>query len=71
MLKQVEIDIEKFHFNTAISEMMIFINDVYKQKIFNIEMMHNFAIVLSCFAPHLAEEINEYMQYNSSICLME
>ena len=71
MLKQVEIDIEKFHFNTAISEMMIFINDVYKQKIFNIEMMHNFAIVLSCFAPHLAEEINEYMQYNSSICLMQ
>ncbi len=71
MLKQVEIDIEKFYFNTAISEMMIFINDVYKQKIFNIEMMHNFAIVLSCFAPHLAEEINEYMQYNSSICLMQ
>ena len=71
MLKQVEIDIEKFHFNTAISEMMIFINDVYKQKIFNIEMMHNFAIVLSCFAPHLAEEINEYMQYDSSICLMQ
>ena len=71
MLKQVEIDIEKFHFNTAISEMMIFINDVYKQKTFNMEMMHNFTIVLSCFAPHLAEEINEYMQYNSSICLMK
>lgn len=71
MVKQVEQDIEKFHFNTAISEMMIFINEVYKQKQFNPEIMHNFAIILSCFAPHLAEEINTHMNYDTSICLMQ
>ena len=71
MLKKVEEDINNFHFNTAISQMMIFINAVYKVKEFNLEIMHNFAIILSCFAPHLAEQINEHLGYKDSICLMQ
>lgn len=69
MIKKVEEDINNFHFNTAISQMMIFINSVYKTKEFNKELMLNFAIILSCFAPHLAEEINESFGNTNSICL--
>lgn len=71
MIKKVGDDIENFHFNTAISEMMIFINLVYKINEFNLDIMHKFAIILSCFAPHLAEEINEHLGFNTSICLMK
>ena len=71
MVKKVGEDIENFHFNTAISEMMIFINLVYKINEFNLDIMHKFAIILSCFAPYLAEEINEHLGFNTSICLMK
>ena len=71
MIKNVTENIEKFHFNTAISEMMIFINLVYKVNEFNNEIMHQFAIMLSCFAPFLAEEINELLGFKTSIALMQ
>lgn len=71
MVKKVGDDIENFHFNTAISEMMIFINLVYKINEFNLDIMHKFAIILSCFAPYLAEEINEHLGFKTSICLMK
>lgn len=71
MIKKVEEDINNFHFNTAVSQMMIFINNVYKIKEFNLEIMHNFTIILSCFAPHLAEQINEHLGYKKSVCLLE
>lgn len=65
MLKKVGEQIENYQFNTAISEMMIFINSVYKLKEFNIEIMKNFTIVLWCFAPFLGEELNQLLQPNS------
>lgn len=70
MVKSVSTNIEKFQFNLAISDMMIFINEVYKQKIFNVEIMHGFLIILSCFAPHLAEELNELQGNEPSITLL-
>lgn len=70
MVKSVGANIEKFQFNLAISDMMIFINEVYKQKVFNVEIMHNFLIILSCFAPHLAEELNELQGNKPSITLL-
>ena len=51
--------IEKYEFNMVISEMMIFINDCYKQEFLIREYMENFLIVLNCFAPFISEEINE------------
>ncbi len=65
MLKKVSEQIENYQFNTAISEMMIFINSIYKLKEFNIEIMKNFTIVLWCFAPFLGEELNQLLQPNS------
>lgn len=62
--------IEKYEFNMAVSEMMIFINDCYKQEFLVKEFMENFLVVLNCFAPFISEEINEvYLKNNQSITL--
>ena len=57
VIKGVTEDIESNKFNTAISKMMIFINSVYKEKIITKAAMVQFPILLSPFAPHMAEEI--------------
>ncbi|WP_412031991.1 leucine--tRNA ligase [Malacoplasma muris] len=57
-LKNVTQKIEDYDLNLAISEMMIFINECYKADKLDINQMHNFIKVLSCFAPFVAEEIN-------------
>jgi leucyl-tRNA synthetase len=59
-IKKVGEDIENYKFNTAIAQMMILANygrpkDEEKFK----EWKENFAIILSPFAPHLAEELWE------------
>ena len=56
-IKKVTFDIENASFNVGISEMMIFINECYKQKNIPEEYIKNFIVVLSCYAPHLAEEL--------------
>lgn len=57
-LKKINKHLENFEFNLVVSEMMIFINACYKQTQINKEMITNFLIVLSFFAPYLAEELN-------------
>lgn len=56
-VKKVTSDIETLNFNTAISQMMIFVNEVYKTGKVNRTMAQNFIKMLSCFAPHLGEEL--------------
>lgn len=56
-LKKVTEDIEHMRFNTAISAMMIFINHVYKTGKVTKDTAAKFALALSPFAPHLAEEL--------------
>ena len=56
-VKKVTKDIETLNFNTAISQMMIFVNDVYKLGKINKTMLVNFVKMLSTFAPHLGEEL--------------
>ena len=66
-VKNVTQNINENSFNVAISDMMIFINTCYNSNELNKEYMHNFLIVLSCYAPHLAEELNKMMGYKDSI----
>lgn len=66
MVKKVSDDLNHQQFNVAISEMMVFINQVYKSKQFNFDYMSNFAIMLSCYAPHLAEEIYHLINPNAT-----
>ena len=66
-IRNVSHNIEKGNLNVAISDMMVFINSCYSVEKLNKEYLHNFLIVLSCFAPHLAEELNSMLGYNDSI----
>ena len=57
-VKKVTEDIDTLNFNTAISQMMIFINECYKNQKVNRDMIINFIRILSPFTPHVCEEIN-------------
>lgn len=58
LVKKVTDDFENMRFNTAISQMMIFINDCYKANQIYRPYLVNFVRMLSCVAPHLGEELN-------------
>ncbi len=67
--KKVTEDIEAMKFNTAISAMMILVNQMAKEKNFRQDLLEKFLIVLSPFAPHLAEEIWHNLGNDSLIAL--
>ncbi len=56
-IKSVTEKIEDLRFNTAISDMMKFINFADKQKEINREDFEDFLKILSPFAPHMADEL--------------
>lgn len=58
-IKKVTEDIEGLRFNTAIAAMMEFVNAAYKWKFVPNEIFRPFLLLLSPFAPHLAEELWE------------
>ena len=66
-VKKVTSDYETLNFNTAISSMMIFINAVYKEKVFPREYALNFLKLLNPVAPHITEELWSLMGNNDTI----
>ena len=56
-IKKVEDDINNMSFNTAISQMMILVNYLDKQDKVNKKLFSDFVLLLSPFAPHIAEEL--------------
>ena len=56
-VKKVTKDYENMDFNTAISQMMIFINAVYKEEVFPKEYAEGFLKLLNPVAPHITEEL--------------
>ena len=66
-VKKVTHDIENLNLNTAISQMMIFINDAYKAETLYKEYAEGFVKMLSCYAPHLCEEMWELLGHNESL----
>jgi leucyl-tRNA synthetase len=56
-IKKVTGDLDGMRFNTAISQMMIFINEMYRRKEYSRVEMEKFVLILAPFAPHLAEEL--------------
>ena len=58
-VKKVTEDYEQLHFNTAISQMMIFVNEANKAKALPVEYVKGFVQLVAPIAPHLAEEIWE------------
>ena len=56
-IKKVTNDYETMNFNTAVSQMMIFINTVNKEDVFPIEYAEGFLKLLNPVAPHITEEL--------------
>ena len=67
MVKKVTNDFENLSFNTAISEMMIFINAVYKENNLPKEYAEGFVKLLNPIAPHITEEMWEKLGHNNTI----
>jgi leucyl-tRNA synthetase len=66
-VKKVTEDFEKLAFNTAISQMMIFVNAIYKEGKCPREYAEGFIKMLSCISPHICEEIWSIMGHNDTI----
>jgi leucyl-tRNA synthetase len=56
-IKKVTEDYEALRFNTAISQLMIFVNEAYKADALPLEAMKHFVQMLSPIAPHISEEL--------------
>ena len=70
-VKKVGEDYENLAFNTAISQMMIFINAVYKTNVFPREYAIGFLKLLNPIAPHISEELNELLGSNEILATSE
>jgi leucyl-tRNA synthetase len=57
IIKKVQSDIESFSFNTAVSAFMICVNELIDFKCNKKEILEPLTIILSPFAPHIAEEL--------------
>ncbi len=66
-VKKVTDDYEKLAFNTAISQMMIFVNEVYKVGKCPKEYAEGIIKMLSCITPHLGEEIWNILGHDDTI----
>ncbi len=66
-IKKITQDIESLSFNTAISQMMIFVNEFLNSEVKPRHAMESFVLLLSPFAPHLAEELWEKLGHKSSL----
>ncbi|MBN1795940.1 MAG: leucine--tRNA ligase [Sedimentisphaerales bacterium] len=66
-VKKVTNDIESFGFNTAISQMMICLNHLIKQKTLPKQLIEKLILILSPFAPHIAEELWHRMRHNDTL----
>jgi leucyl-tRNA synthetase len=56
-IKKVTEDLDGMRFNTAISAMMVFVNDTITWEVKPVSVLREFLILLQPFAPHLAEEL--------------
>ena len=66
-VQKVTEDIDKLGFNTAISQLMVFVNECYKQDVIPVEYATGFIKLLSPFAPHIGEEIYNVIGHEESI----
>ncbi len=66
-VKKVTDDFEKLAFNTAISQMMIFVNEVYKVGKCPKEYAEGLIKMLSCITPHMGEEIWSIFGHSDTI----
>lgn len=66
-IKKVTSDIDSTKFNTAISSIMILVNEIYKVQKLSREDYKKLILIISPFAPHIANELYEIMGYGDNI----
>ncbi len=66
-VKKVTEDYEGIRFNTAISQMMVFINDCYKADVIPTTYAEGFVKMLAPIAPHIAEELWQLLGHDSTL----
>ncbi len=66
-VKKVTDDYERLHFNTAISQLMVFVNEAYKVDDLPVEYMEGFVKMLAPIMPHLAEELWSHFHESDTI----
>ncbi|ETA73519.1 leucine--tRNA ligase [Ligilactobacillus equi] len=69
-VKKVTEDLEALHFNTAISQMMVFVNECYKTDSLPLEYMEGFVKLIAPIAPHMAEELWQILGHKDTITYM-
>ena len=66
-VKKVTSDFEQLGFNTAIAQMMVFVNEVYKASTCPREYAEGFVKMLSCITPHVGEEMWQLLGHDNTI----
>ena len=66
-IKKVTEDIENFSFNTSVSQFMICVNELSQQKCHHRAILEPLAIIISPYAPHIAEELWSLLGHQTSI----
>ncbi|UBZ12121.1 leucine--tRNA ligase [Leeuwenhoekiella palythoae] len=66
-IKKVQEDIENFSFNTSVSTFMIAVNELAAAKCNNREVLEPLAVLISPYAPHIAEELWSLLGHDESI----
>jgi leucyl-tRNA synthetase len=66
-IKKINNDIENFSFNTCVSSLMILVNKLTEKKCHSSQVLKSLSILLSPFAPHIAEELWFVLGNNNSI----
>lgn len=70
-IKKVREDIENFSFNTSVSSFMIAVNELTAQKCNHREVLEPLAVLVSPYAPHIAEELWSLLGHEESIAYAE
>ena len=70
-IKKVEEEINRHSFNTVVSTFMICVNELTEQKCNSREIVSDFTILLSSYAPHISEEIWNKLGNESSVTIAE
>ena len=66
-IKKLGDDIENLHFNTAVSQLMIYINHLQKSNTISRKLIEELVIILSPFVPHLSEEFWSLLGHSKTI----
>lgn len=68
LIKKVTADIESFSFNTSVAAFMICVNELTQQKCHSRSVLEPLLVVLTPFAPHIAEELWHALGNDTTVC---